>query len=132
MLDLHATVLFKKSCSSRQVTGAVDCVTDTADFFLGADLHGALRHTHRSPELILIAVRIGEIDGSTLVTVGGCLYRVGVRDFVLIEPAQVRVDVLGPDVESASREILAELFGWRVVLRLQKRADAARSALPPH
>src|SRR5688572_29957866 len=54
------------------------------------------------------------------------------RDFVLIEPPQVQLDVFGTDVEAAPRKILAQFFCRGVNLRLKEGADAARSALPPH
>jgi hypothetical protein len=50
---------------------------------------------------------------------------------VPIEPTEVQVDILGPGVESAARQILADRFRRRVDLGLKKRADAARSTLPP-
>jgi len=50
---------------------------------------------------------------------------------VLIEPAQVHVDILWPDIKAAARQILAESFGRRVTFRLLERADAARAAVPP-
>src|SRR6266849_7301649 len=106
-------------------------MTDTAHFLRRADLHSSFRHLHGSPEFILVPVRIREIDGGTLITLGGCSHRVRVRDLVAVEPSQVGVDVLGPDVKSASRRILAQLFAWRVDLGLKERADAARSTLPP-
>ena len=83
------------------------------------------------PELILVAVRIGEIDDRAVVALGSRPDRVGVRDLVLIEPAQVHVDVLGPDVKAAARQILAQSFGRRVDLGLKECADAARAAVPP-
>jgi hypothetical protein len=64
-------------------------VTDTSDLLIGGDLHGSFRHVHGRPELVLIAVRIGEANDSAFITLTGCLYRIRVRDFVLIEPAQV-------------------------------------------
>jgi hypothetical protein len=51
---------------------------------------------------------------------------------MLFQPAQVHIDVLGPDVKSAPGHIRAQLFGWWIVLGLQKRADATRAAFPPH
>ena len=107
-------------------------MTDAANFFVGADLHGAFGHKHRSPELILIAVRIREIDDRAFVPFSGGPYRISMRDLVLIESSQMFVDVLGPDIKSAAREILAQSFSWRVVLGLKEGADAARAALPPH
>jgi hypothetical protein len=43
----------------------------------------------------------------------------------------MRVDVAGLDVKTAAREFLAKFVGPRENLGLKKRADAARSALPP-
>src|SRR5882724_3180860 len=132
MLHLHSAVLFKKSRGSGQVAGAVDRVADAADSLLGGDLHGAFGHLHRRPKLILVAVRIGKVDDRAFFAFGGGLYRIGVRDFVLLEPAHVSVDILGPDVKSATGHILAQLFGLGIVFRLEKSADAAGSAFPPH
>jgi hypothetical protein len=89
LLRLGAAVFFEEGCGSSQVAGTIDCVTDAANFFGRADLHGAFRHMHRRPEFILVAVGIGEIDDGAFVAVGGRLYRVRMRDLVLIEPAQV-------------------------------------------
>ena len=100
-------------------------VTDAANFFGRADLHGAFRHMDRRPEFILVAVRIGEINDGAFVAFGGCRYRLRVRDFVLIEPPQVQVDILGPDIESAARQIFTQSFCRRVDLGLKKCADAA-------
>src|SRR5437660_1960969 len=49
----------------------------------------------------------------------------------MIEPAQMCVDILGPDVKSAAREILAQSVCRRVNLGLKERADAAGSTVPP-
>jgi len=87
---------------------------------------------HWRPELILVTVRIGEIDNRAFVPFSGGPYRIGVRALVLIESSQVLVDVLGPDIKSAAREILAQSFCRRVVLGLKEGADAARAAFPPH
>src|SRR4029077_8302311 len=129
---MDPAILFKKGGGSCQVAGAVHCMTDTADFLRGGDLHGAIRHVRRSPELILVAVRIGEINRGAFLAFRGSPYRVRMRDFVLVEPAAVEIDVLGLDVKTASGHISAQLFGWRVDLGLKERADSARSTLPPH
>jgi len=55
-----------------------------------------------------------------------------VRALVLLEPAQVRVDVLRADVKSASGHTLAQLFRRRVDFGLEERADTARFTFPPH
>src|SRR5262247_3981759 len=107
-------------------------MTDTPDFLRSGDLHRAFRHLHGSPELILIAVRVGEIDRGTFVALGGCPNRFAVRDLMLFQPTQVHIDVLGSDVKSAPGHIRAQLFGWWIVLGLQKRADATRATIPPH
>ena len=106
-------------------------VTDAADFFGSADLHGAFGHMHRRPELILITVRVGKIDDGAFVAVGGGPDRVSVRNFVPVEPAQSAVDIVRADVKAAARQILAQSFCRRIDLGLKERADAARSALPP-
>jgi hypothetical protein len=54
------------------------------------------------PELILIVVRIRQIDDCAFVTLRGCLNWVAMRDLMLVEPAQVHIDVLRSDVEPAS------------------------------
>jgi hypothetical protein len=43
----------------------------------------------------------------------------------------VHVDVFGPYVKAATRQILAERFGRWVQFGLKERADAAGAALPP-
>ncbi len=128
---MDVAIFFEEGGGSREIAGAVYGVADASDFFRGADFHGAFGHVHWSPELILIAVRIGEIDDRAFFALGGCLDRVRVRYFVPIEPSQVHVDVFGPDVKAATRQILAERFGRWVHLGLKERADAAGAALPP-
>ena len=107
-------------------------MADAADSLIGGDLHGAFGHVQRRPELELIAVGIGEVDDRAFFALGSCFYRVGVHDLVLVEPLKVHVDVFQPDVKAAARQILAQLFGGRVDIRLKKSADAARAAVPPH
>ncbi len=80
---------------------------------------------HRSPKLILVAVRIGNIDDRALVTLGGCPYRVRVRDLVLIEPAQVRVDVFRPDKVVERNLILARIQRIRIDLTEVKSVVSA-------
>src|SRR5512141_499447 len=41
------------------------------------------------------------------------------------------IDIFGPDVEAAARQILTQSFCRRVDFGLKKRADAARSTVPP-
>src|SRR5687768_12478290 len=106
-------------------------MTDAADFFVGGDFHGAFGHLRGSPELILIAVRVGQVNGGAFVPFGGCLHRVGVWNLVAIEPAQVHGDIFRMDVKAATRQLLAKFFCRRIDLGLKKPADAARSALPP-
>src|SRR5437016_2532465 len=106
-------------------------MADAADFLFRGDLHGSFGHMCRCPELVLIAVGIGEINNGPLVAVGSGADWTAMRNLVLIESAQVRVDILGADVEAAPRQILTGSFGRRVDLGLKERADAARPALPP-
>jgi hypothetical protein len=48
-----------------------------------------------------------------------------------IEPAQVPIDILSPNVESAARQILTQSPCRWVDLGLKECADAARSTVPP-
>ena len=70
----------------------------------------AFRHILSAAELILVTVRIGEIDDRAFLALGRCFNRFGVRDFVLIKPAQVQIDVFVTNVEPATRKILAQFF----------------------
>src|SRR5262249_14427673 len=121
----------KEGRGSSQVARPIDGVANAADFFGRADLHGAFRHMRRRPELILVAIGIGEIDDGAFIAFRGCLHRIGVWDFMLIERPQVEIDILGTDVEAAARQLLAQRFRWRVNLGLEEGADTARSAFPP-
>src|SRR4026207_635750 len=101
-----------------------------AGFFVRGNLRGALRHIHGRPEFELVAVRIGEINYRPVLAVGGGTDWIGVRNSMAIEPAQVSVDVLWSDVETAARQILPQFFCLRINLRLKESADAARTAFP--
>src|SRR5262249_13627483 len=89
LLRLSTAIFFKAGQGSSQVARAEDGMANAADSFGRADLHGAFRHMNWRPELILVAVRIGEIDDRAFVAFRGRLYRIGVWDFMLIEPTQV-------------------------------------------
>jgi hypothetical protein len=52
-----------------------------------------------------------------------------VGDAVSVEPTQMLVDVLGPDEETKSGQVLAQSFTRRIYFRLKKGAEAARSIL---
>src|SRR4030095_16725027 len=85
--DSHPAVLFEESRRSAKIPGAVYRMADPADILIGGDLHATFGHLHGRPELILITVAIGKINHRAFVAIGGRLYRVAVRDLMLIEPA---------------------------------------------
>jgi hypothetical protein len=107
-------------------------MTDSADFLFGANLHRTGWHLDRGPKLILVTVRISEVDDCAFFTIGGSSNGIAVGDFVLIEAAQMHLDIFGPNVKTAARHIFAELFGRGINLGLKKRPDAARATIPPH
>src|SRR5262249_57864181 len=76
LLRLSTAIFFKEGGGSSQVARAEDGMANAADSFGRADLHGAFRHMRRRPELILVAIGIGEIDDGAFVAFRGRLHRI--------------------------------------------------------
>src|ERR1051325_5549932 len=128
---MNPAILLEESSSPSKLSRAMNDMADPANLIGRADLHSALRHVHRRPELELIAVRIGEVNHGSLFTLGRSPDRIGMRNFMAIETAQMCIDLLRTNVKAAAWQIFAECLCRREQLGLKKRTDTARSTLPP-